>query len=758
MAEWLDTWLDARKLLMLNLSNKWKEYLVEGNLLNLWDVVDGYIQFLTKDIQSKQSILTAASQEQYESTRQLLQRQILQINGFDIWKIATASVDQGGFLQLSFKNGHKEKWNIVSHWNNILLPKPSTTPIVQAAREKEAKLQEQINKESYFGGSVIVEYAPSAVIWTVWVIALGQWAHQMSSMVKSIMIRTDSGQMMTVKLDQIYTGSKEILQNSLMKILQSAGYIFDAGKKLFFDPILRALTQWVDAARSITYEQWKRIPWNEKISEIDFRKYREEFLTRGKPAFEMISKWAIPTGKVLATMAGYVTENAMHLFFLPIFFQKFSKYQNNVTLLQGASEMVLFTAWAKYLPQAPKAATFILDGASGFVNGTKIGTRVANGVNKIPMPKILRPIFATVMPLALWWLSVVWWEHIAQKYLDANRAKWRYFNGNGIGSQYTDGYSAIGHATGLWITDALHQVNKFARWANDEEEWDLGIPRIEVPLWKWASFSTPEITWFQDKINFGTNPWEWVRWAAGRDINTWNQYVDLYRPRLKKTIYDLLWKYARDEWIFSDKDFVKWKWWKDALLREYMVDILEAGSTWVAFNAEKQRLVENIMIEVPNVLRSKWPTQSMDMIINWEVEMMKVDTFFIKQRTDALEWRKEGINNMVDQLSTGLDQKSKEYIKSILARMVANQPVFAPDVNMDKKIWRQSIRNRVASDENKLFHQILDNDTIITIDGKSMKTWEYFSIILDSMLDWKRESEFLNMLKKWNKKWVEWTL
>ncbi len=41
---------------------------------------------------------------------------------------------------------------------------------------------------------------------------------------------------------------------------------------------------------------------------------------------------------------------------------------------------------------------------------------------------------------------------------------------------------------------------------------------------------------------------------------------------------------------------------------------------------------------------------------------------------------------MVDQLSTGLDQKSKEYIKSILARMVANQPVFAPDVNMDKKI------------------------------------------------------------------------
>ncbi len=127
-------------------------------------MVDGYIQFLTKDIQSKQSILTAASQEQYESTRQLLQRQILQINGFDIWKIATASVDQGGFLQLSFKNGHKEKWNIVSHWNNILLPKPSTTPIVQAAREKEAKLQEQINKESYFGGSVIVEYAPSAVI------------------------------------------------------------------------------------------------------------------------------------------------------------------------------------------------------------------------------------------------------------------------------------------------------------------------------------------------------------------------------------------------------------------------------------------------------------------------------------------------------------------------------------------------------------------------------------------------------------------
>ena len=60
----------------------------------------------------------------------------------------------------------------------------------------------------------------------------------------------------------------------------------------------------------------------------------------------------------------------------------------------------------------------------------------------------------------------------------------------------------------------------------------------------------PEITWFQDKINLGTAPWNWK--LIGTDSGDWNQYVDLYKPRLRSAIYTLVGKYARDESMFSD--------------------------------------------------------------------------------------------------------------------------------------------------------------------------------------------------------------
>ncbi len=753
MAETNETSLDARKLLSLKLSNNWSEYPMEGNLLKLWDVVDGYIQFLAKNPQTEQPILSVPSQKKYDDTRQLLQRQILWIKGFDIWKITTASVDTSWVLQLTFKDGHRERWNIISHWNDVLLPKPSTTTIIQAARENELRLQEEMNRESYFGGSVVFEYMPAAGAWTVWVVALAQWSKKPLFAIKSIMVRTDTGQMVAVKLDQIFTGTKDAIGNNVMKILQTCGYMFDAGKKAFIDVVTRMVLDWIDAIRTMTYEQWSRIPWNEKIPEIDFQKYKTEFLTRGKPVFDMIWRWAIPTGKILGTLAGTLSENAMHIFFLPVFFQNFSKYHNYLTFFQGSSEMALFTVWAK----SHRIAIAAMDGVWTFVNGTKVGTKIAEEITKLPMPKVLRPILATVLPLVAWWAMVVWGDLVAQIYLDAIRARWRIFNGNSIGSQYTDGYSALGHVTWIGITDGLHQVNKFARWINDEEEWDLGIPRTEIPLWKWKYFWTiPEINWFQDKINFGTNPWEWMRWALGRDVDTWNQYVDLYRPRLKRAIYDLLGKYARDESMFSDKDKVKWAWWKEKLLEEHLKAVLESGSSGTGFNAEKLRLIEGIIAELPNVIKSNWPNKGIDDIVNNCVEMMKVDTFFITERTKALELRKSWIDAMIESLSA--DERSKQYVKSIHSRMTNGQSLYAPDINMDKKIWRQELRNRVPSEEKKLFYKILDDDTNIQVDGKSMKSWEYFSIILDTMLDWKREAEFLTLLKKWNKKWVEWSL
>jgi hypothetical protein len=723
----------------------------------LWGILDTYIQRLepVNGFDTSKGIAPLKLHSpQYQEIRGKIYTLIAQTPDFDIKKLQTVQLDKNGILHLNYKGNTSHTFNITESWNNILLPKPLPTAIVQATRDKQVKLQEQMNRESYLGGSVIVEYMPAAAIATTSTIALGQGLLT----IKSLIVRTDDGKMRYVKLNEIYTGTKEILAQNLMKIMQGAGYIFDAGKKIFFDPMVRVMMEGIDTIRTMTYEQFKKIPGNEKITELDFVKYKEDIVVKWKPTFDAIRTGTIPVKNAIWQLAGAVSKNAMHLFFLPVFFQKFSKYQNSVTFLHGAAEMSLFMGWVKSLGVVSSVAN---SWATAFANGTKIGWKIANIVEKVPMPKVLRPILWTVIPLAAGGLSVVWGGWVGQKYLDLTRAKWRHFNGAGVGSQYSDGYSALGHATGFGITDALHQVNKFARWANDEDEWDLGIPRIEIPLWKWKYLgTTPEITWFQDKINLGTDPWEWVRWAAWRDTDTWNKYVDLYKPRLKTAIYDILGKYTRNESMFSDADDIKKAGSKEKLLETHLIAILESGSTGTGFNAEKRQLLESIIAETINIAQAKWPTKLLGEIIDMSVDRMKVDTFFIETRSKWLELRKTNIASMVEQFPANVDPKSKAYINTILARMITNQPLFAP--NVSRALYapgsRVKIRDAVLSEEENMFNTVLNSDDVCIIEGKTMKIWEYFAVILDTMLDWKRESEFLAELKKWNKKWVQWTL
>jgi hypothetical protein len=49
----------------------------------------------------------------------------------------------------------------------------------------------------------------------------------------------------------------------------------------------------------------------------------------------------------------------------------------------------------------------------------------------------------------------------------------------------------------------------------------------------------------------GTNPWDWVRGAMGRDIDDWNKQVGSYNVRLKRAIGDILRKYEREDSMFA---------------------------------------------------------------------------------------------------------------------------------------------------------------------------------------------------------------
>lgn len=108
---------------------------------------------------------------------------------------------------------------------------------------------------------------------------------------------------------------------------------------------------------------------------------------------------------------------------------------------------------------------------------------------------------------------------------------------------------------------------------------------------------------------------------------------------------------------------------------------------------------------------------------------------------------------MVEQLP--VDERKKSYVKSILPRMIANEAIVAPATYIQSTTGFN--RKSVRSEENIIFQGLLDsNVTFVIIDANSKattyKVGDYFALILDTMLDYKREHEFVTELAKGNKK------
>lgn len=84
------------------------------------------------------------------------------------------------------------------------------------------------------------------------------------------------------------------------------------------------------------------------------------------------------------------------------------------------------------------------------------------------------------------------------------------------------------------------------------DDLDIGIPRIEMPTPFGTYIGTiPEVKLFQSTVNFGTNPWEWMRSALGRDVPDWNKKVFLYEEKLQRGVESIVTKYIRDESMFA---------------------------------------------------------------------------------------------------------------------------------------------------------------------------------------------------------------
>ncbi len=733
--------LDARGLLVHSSKDTFysKNHEIQGETVMFWWILDAYLQNLEpiSGFNDDELVPLEKHTPEYRETRKQLFRTIYREPGFDINKIDTIQIDKSGILILNYKNGSNFTINIIESWNSILLKRPSNLPIERKTQELTKSLEKDIHTESYLDGSVLISYIPATAT-----IAAGTHSmyrllwntkNTMEVMIEKIMIKnTTTGKMERVSLWEIYRGTKESISQNLIKILEKVWYIHSPKDGWFYSPYERALWETKNTLQKLSYEDYIKERSQNTLTRDQFDGMKNDVLHK----IEWVSSTKTLWADRISSLIKMLGRNAGELIFLPVFFRHFGQYQNTATAAQWIAEMWLFTSWAKLW-------------------------------SKIPIPWIGK--FLT--PLVGGWAFVIagtWWA----SELDANRKKWQYLYNKWFGSLYTNGKSTTGHFVGnLWVfnmNEYMDIINKGWQKIADitgikSEDIDIGFPRVEMPLpwWKYK-WTFPEMNLFQSTVNFGTSPWDWTRWAVGRDIDDWNKKVDLYRESLKRKIWEIIWKYVRNESMFASESEIKKYWSKENLLKVHLLDILWWWWESSAFESEKWEMINSLVSYLDWKKPQDIKIKTINEIISNRISQMYVDSFFVDKRQEMLNIQRWPLwfELLIPQITK--NPAWQKYIWSLLQRMNDEKPLFEPGKWEKNNVLWMTSNKWIPTKEWEIFQGLLENTSEISIQfpkfsGKTT-VWNAFSMFLDMLLEHKRESEFLREIQKWNKKWVEWKL
>lgn len=151
---------------------------------------------------------------------------------------------------------------------------------------------------------------------------------------KSISVRDGNGKLRVVPLTEIYKGSKKAISENLFRILEKAGYTFEASTRSFFNPAERAFLETSWKIQALKYTDWKKQNPDSSLTETEFQKTRTEMLEKMKIFSQsMEGKVDVAFMEKVGKFSKSLANNAGELFFLPIFFREFRKNQNTATLL-----------------------------------------------------------------------------------------------------------------------------------------------------------------------------------------------------------------------------------------------------------------------------------------------------------------------------------------------------------------------------------------------------------------------------------------
>lgn len=695
---------DARELLNLSHSGKFHDTEFSLEQYKLDEVLDVYFKLFNSRYDSEE-----LNSESFKKNKSDLYKYISSLDGVNDKNLSSAQIYRSWILKIKLKDWKEHTINLIDKWN-YFGSDPEKQTVINKAREKEKDLQEKISQEEFLGWAVTYEYSEyiwagvSTFVWYGTYRILDYNAKNAKNLVslKSIIIKTEQW-LQKIKLEEPYIWTKEQLRGSLLNILKKFWYEYDPVNKKIFSPTKVLLEKTSNRLKTITYEEAKK-EWiiKEEVTKEKFEELRNKAIRKSEPIMQKLKSWELYPKKWVNLLKKALPLSIWEAFFWPVFFVEAKKDETPMSIIKSIGGMAAFSIWVK------------------------IGSKLGPGAWKL----LTAPIAG--------WAAAFGAELMMDKVLEATRKKWQYFDE----ANYKDWKSGTIHVVSwlfIWeISDILQSAWQKGReivWLERTQWWDIWIPQMNINLpFIGNVWQTPEITLYQHKVNLWTNPREWLRDSMGRDIYDWNNQVDLYKIELTGEIYEILWDYYRNQWVFSNELKIEKVGWKDKLLEEQLKKVMMKD--WVSenFTMAINSITSAVLNEVPNLSEKKIPNSAINQTISLYIDSMKIDTVYVDNQIEELIIRRNEIRKTIQSLP--INQEQKDFLDSIPEKMIEVKPPY--DNEKEEKMYQDLLASKK--------------------EYENMELWLYIAQLLDIMSEYKEDQYFFSQIQKRNFKWYEWRL
>ena len=701
----------------------------------------------------------------------------LALKGDPTNKLAKAGKSMTHMLRVEKKNGVIEMINLLDIYKLLTSPKSEQErKQLETAQKERKELQEVMKQEPLLGGSISYEY----ILWA------GLATYGTVRTVQKIRYRNESWKMEEVVPSEKLEWTPDQIERTVSKTLAQEGINFDpvTGKGFrIFDRALESLARKLPTmsagdymaitGESVDVKRWDVI--RQQLWEDFARKYKTVWTDiisvntkmEGKEFRKNLAKWVwkkwvlVPIDILLASEVW--------------------AYANSATMISASSDL------------------------SAFYIGMKIAAPLGKTMRKLPVVgKYIGPLLESggwAMAVGLWATigKNIVWDH----WLDGNVQKWQYLHTNSTWSLHSDGQSTTLHGlTGLWLPEIWDAAN--SKLQDTEAPPDIWVPRGSASVWKYHLFDIPEVNFFQGRIDYATDPGDWLRGGRTRTVDDWNRQIGGYPDKdgkyiewhmhitAMRIIRGIIEKYQK--WLYPFWEIIPKLTWnedvrdikiakeKATLEREKILQIalneaLSGGNEpdkW--FLDIKWLIVRKVISESKSW---RWDQSYRDIwdVVKMQTSKLRIDEFFMTSYMPTLlAFHEHEIGELKKELYKHIKPEEHKFIDSILGKMVQGQPLFAPWKWEKTVVLWMSSNKWIESNEGRIYRELLENEknppsiqriftqVFWSTWPKEVSVSKLFSVLLNKFLEQKRRIEFLTEIQpkanggKWNKSWVQWTL